>query len=44
MDAKLSREVHSSIPATAIRKGLEPLDARTDLHSRLCGPVGWIPV
>ncbi|MCI66908.1 hypothetical protein A2U01_0088166, partial [Trifolium medium] len=28
--AELGRENHGSIPATAIGRGLEPLDARTD--------------
>ncbi|MCI89050.1 hypothetical protein A2U01_0110338, partial [Trifolium medium] len=28
--AELGREEHGSIPATAIERGLEPLDARID--------------
>ena len=30
IDVGLGRENHSSIPATAIRRGLKPLDARTN--------------
>ncbi|MCI58347.1 hypothetical protein A2U01_0079602, partial [Trifolium medium] len=30
IDVELGREDHSSIPATAIGRGLKPLDARTD--------------
>ncbi|MCI11067.1 hypothetical protein A2U01_0032166, partial [Trifolium medium] len=36
---ELGREDHGSIPATAIGKGLELLDARTDPQTRLGGPV-----
>ncbi|MCI12215.1 hypothetical protein A2U01_0033318, partial [Trifolium medium] len=38
--AGLGREDYGSIPATAIGRGLEPLDARTDSRTRLGGPVG----
>jgi hypothetical protein len=34
IDAELGREDHSSIPATAIGRGLEPLDAITDPRTR----------
>jgi hypothetical protein len=30
IDTELGRKDHGSIPTTAIWKGLEPLDARTD--------------
>jgi hypothetical protein len=33
--AKLDKKNHNLIPATAIRKGLEPLDVRTDRRIRL---------
>jgi hypothetical protein len=33
--AKLDKKNHNLIPATAIRKGLEPLDVRTDPRIRL---------
>ncbi|MCH97209.1 RNA polymerase subunit beta, partial [Trifolium medium] len=42
VDAGLGREEHGSIPATAIGRGLEPLDSRTDLQTRLDGLVGRI--
>ncbi|PNX64915.1 hypothetical protein L195_g038287, partial [Trifolium pratense] len=38
----LGREDHSSIPTTAIGRGLEALDVRTDPRTRLAGLVGWI--
>ncbi|KAK2367615.1 hypothetical protein QL285_080880 [Trifolium repens] len=44
IDAELGMEDHSSIPATAIRKRLKPLDVRTELRTRLDGPVGRILV
>ncbi|MCI83039.1 hypothetical protein A2U01_0104314, partial [Trifolium medium] len=35
IDADIGREDHGSIPATAIGRRLEPLDARTDIRTRL---------
>jgi uncharacterized protein YaaW (UPF0174 family) len=44
IDAGLGREDHSSIPATAIGRGLKLLNAITDPRTSLGGPVGWILV
>jgi hypothetical protein len=41
---ELSREDYGSITATAIKRGLEPLDTITDPRIRLGGPVGRILV
>ncbi|MCI59303.1 hypothetical protein A2U01_0080558, partial [Trifolium medium] len=35
IDAGLDRENYGSIPTIVIRRGLEPLDARTGLRTRL---------
>jgi hypothetical protein len=35
IDAEIGREDRGSIPATAIGRGLEPLDARTDPRTRI---------
>jgi hypothetical protein len=35
IDVELGRENYGSIPATAIRRGLKPLDARIDLRTKL---------
>ncbi|MCI30886.1 hypothetical protein A2U01_0052097, partial [Trifolium medium] len=40
--AGLGRKNHSSILRNCDRRGLRPLDARTDLQIRLGGPVGRI--
>ncbi|MCI17229.1 hypothetical protein A2U01_0038376, partial [Trifolium medium] len=42
--AGLGWKDHGSIPATAIGRGLEPLDAITDPRTRLGSPVGRILV
>lgn len=42
IDVGLRRNDYGSIPATAIRRGLKPLDARTNSRTTLVGPVGWI--
>jgi hypothetical protein len=42
IDAGFGREDHSLIPAIAIRRGLEPLDDRTDPQTKLGGPVDRI--
>lgn len=42
--AGLGREDHSSIPATAIGRGLEPLDVITDPRTGLVGSVDRILV
>jgi hypothetical protein len=34
IDAELAREDHNSIPATVIRRGLKPLNAKTDPQTR----------
>ncbi|MCI21744.1 hypothetical protein A2U01_0042914, partial [Trifolium medium] len=44
IDAELGREDHGSIPATAIGRGQKPLDVRTDLRTRLGGPMDRILV
>jgi hypothetical protein len=40
----LYRENHGSIPAIAIGRGLEPLDAKTGSRTRLGSPVGRVLV
>jgi hypothetical protein len=35
IDTELGREDHGSIPTIVIESGLEPLDVRTDLRTRL---------
>jgi hypothetical protein len=35
IDTELDKEDHSSIPATVIGRGLEPLDGKTNLRTRL---------
>jgi hypothetical protein len=35
IDAELGREDHGLIPATTIKRGLEPLDVITDPQTRL---------
>jgi hypothetical protein len=42
--AGLGREITVRSPATAIGRGMEPLDARTDPQIKLGGPVGRILV
>ncbi|MCH93486.1 hypothetical protein A2U01_0014438 [Trifolium medium] len=39
IDTGLGKEDDSLSPATAIGRGLEPFDGRTDLRIRLGGPV-----
>jgi hypothetical protein len=42
IDAEFDKEEYGSILATAIGRGLEPLDVRSNFQIRLGGPVGLI--
>jgi hypothetical protein len=42
IDAEFSRDDHGSISRNRIGRGLEPLDSKIDIQTRLDGPVGQI--
>jgi hypothetical protein len=44
IDIGIGREYHSSIPTIVIGRQLKPLNVRTDLLTKLDGPVGRILV